>query len=48
MLERSVRRSSHTDTAVSLPAVARARGIEQVFDIIDQPALREFATLIKD
>jgi thiamine pyrophosphate-dependent acetolactate synthase large subunit-like protein len=38
--------TSHTDAAVSLPAVARACGIEQVFDIADERALREFATLM--
>jgi thiamine pyrophosphate-dependent acetolactate synthase large subunit-like protein len=38
--------ASHTDAAVSLPAVARACGIEQVFDIADKAALRKFAALI--
>jgi hypothetical protein len=36
----------HTDAAVSLPAVACACSIEQAFDIANQPALREFSTLI--
>ena len=37
---------SHTDTAVSLTGIARACGIEQVFDIGDEVALRDFATLM--
>ena len=38
--------ASHTDAAVSLPAVACACGIEHAFDITNEPALREFSTLI--
>jgi thiamine pyrophosphate-dependent acetolactate synthase large subunit-like protein len=37
---------SHTDFGVSLPGVARSCGIEAVFDIADEPALREFAALL--
>jgi thiamine pyrophosphate-dependent acetolactate synthase large subunit-like protein len=37
--------ASHTAEAVALTAVARACGIEQVFDIADDDALRYFATL---
>jgi hypothetical protein len=36
----------HTDAAVSLPAVARVCGIEQAFDIANEPALREFSRLM--
>jgi len=35
--------ASHTATAVELTGVARACGIEQVFDIADEAALRQFA-----
>ena len=38
--------TSHTDAAVSLPAVACACRIEQAFDITNEPALREFGTLM--
>jgi hypothetical protein len=38
--------ASHTDAAVSLPAVACACGIEQAFDITNEPALRAFSTLM--
>jgi thiamine pyrophosphate-dependent acetolactate synthase large subunit-like protein len=38
--------ASHTDAAVSLTGVARACGIEQVFDIGDERALRDFAKLL--
>ena len=38
--------ASHTDAAVSLPAVAGAGGIEQAFDITNEPTLREFSTLM--
>ena len=37
--------ASHTETAVELTGVARACGIEQVFDIADEAALRQFAGL---
>src|SRR5206468_7300004 len=38
--------ASHTATAVELTGVARACGIEQVFDIADEAALRQFAGLM--
>jgi thiamine pyrophosphate-dependent acetolactate synthase large subunit-like protein len=38
--------ASHTETAVELTGVARACGIEQVFDIADETALRQFAGLV--
>jgi thiamine pyrophosphate-dependent acetolactate synthase large subunit-like protein len=38
--------ASHTETAVELTGVARACGIEQVFDIADEAALRQFAGLV--
>jgi thiamine pyrophosphate-dependent acetolactate synthase large subunit-like protein len=38
--------ASHTDAAVSLPAVACACGIEQAFDVTNEPALRAFSTLM--
>jgi len=38
--------ASHTDSAVNLTGVARACGIEQVFDIADEAALRQFAGLV--
>jgi thiamine pyrophosphate-dependent acetolactate synthase large subunit-like protein len=38
--------ASHTETAVELAGVARACGIEQVFDIADEAALRQFAGLL--
>ena len=38
--------ASHTDAAVSLPAVACACRIELAFDITNVPALREFGTLM--
>jgi thiamine pyrophosphate-dependent acetolactate synthase large subunit-like protein len=38
--------ASHTEAAVSLPAVARACGIEQAFDVANEPALREFRKLM--
>ena len=34
---------SHTEFGVSLTGVARSCGIDMVFDITDEPALREFA-----
>jgi thiamine pyrophosphate-dependent acetolactate synthase large subunit-like protein len=37
---------SHTETAVELTGVARACGIEQVFDIADEAALLQFAGLV--
>jgi thiamine pyrophosphate-dependent acetolactate synthase large subunit-like protein len=37
---------SHTETVVELTGVARACGIEQVFDIADEAALRQFAGLV--
>ena len=39
--------ASHTDAAVSLPAVACACSIEQAFDITNEPALCEFSTLMR-
>jgi len=39
--------ASHTDAAVSLPAVACACSIEQAFDIANEPALCEFSTLMR-
>ena len=38
--------ASHTDCAVNLTGVARACGVEQVFDITDETALRHFAGLV--
>ena len=38
---------SHTDHGVSLCGVARSCGIESVYDISDQPALDEFARLLR-
>jgi thiamine pyrophosphate-dependent acetolactate synthase large subunit-like protein len=38
---------SHTDHGVSLCGVARSCGIEGVYDISDQPALDEFARLVR-
>jgi thiamine pyrophosphate-dependent acetolactate synthase large subunit-like protein len=38
--------ASHTDDAVNLTGVARACGIEQVFDITDEAMLRRFAELV--
>jgi thiamine pyrophosphate-dependent acetolactate synthase large subunit-like protein len=38
--------ASHTETAVELTGVARACGIDQVFDIADEPALLQFAGLM--
>jgi thiamine pyrophosphate-dependent acetolactate synthase large subunit-like protein len=35
--------ASHTDSGVSLIGVARSCGIDAVFDIADEPALRDFA-----
>src|SRR5436305_9573039 len=40
--------ASHTESAVSLTGVARACGIEQVFDIADEAALREFADRVRN
>jgi thiamine pyrophosphate-dependent acetolactate synthase large subunit-like protein len=37
---------SHTETAVELTGVAHACGIEQVLDIADDEALRQFAGLV--
>ena len=39
--------AGHIDAAVSLPAVACACGIEQPFDITNEPPLREFSTLMR-
>ena len=39
--------ASHTDGGVSLPGVARACGIEAVFDISDAAALGEFAAQLQ-
>ena len=38
--------ASHTDSNVALTGVARACGIEQVFDIADEAALQHFAGLV--
>src|SRR5438132_5272253 len=38
--------ASHTDGTVELTGVARACGIEQVFDIAEEAALRDFARLV--
>ena len=38
--------ASHTDSAVNLTGVARACGIEQVFDITDEATLRRLAELV--
>jgi len=38
--------ASHTDGAVNLTGVARACGIEQVFDITDEATLQRFAELV--
>jgi thiamine pyrophosphate-dependent acetolactate synthase large subunit-like protein len=38
---------SHTNAAVSLPGVARACGIEGVFDISDEAALTQFAARLQ-
>jgi thiamine pyrophosphate-dependent acetolactate synthase large subunit-like protein len=38
---------SHTDTAVQLTGVARACGIEAVFDFVDEAALAEFTHLVQ-
>src|SRR5205823_1225197 len=38
--------ASHTDNAVRLTELARACGIEQVFDIADASAMRHFAGVI--
>ena len=38
--------ASHTDRAVNLTGVARACGIEQVFDITDEATLRRLAELV--
>jgi len=38
--------ASHTDGTVNLTGVARACGIEQVFDIADEAALRHFTGLV--
>jgi thiamine pyrophosphate-dependent acetolactate synthase large subunit-like protein len=38
--------ASHTEEKTSLAAVARACGIETVFDIADEAALRDFARLL--
>ena len=38
--------TSHTDGPVSLTGVARACGIEQVFDIADEEPFRKFAELL--
>jgi len=38
--------ASHTDIAVELIGVARACGIEQVFDVTEETALRRFAELV--
>jgi len=37
--------ASHTDSAVALAGLARACGIQQVFDIADETALRHFTGL---
>ncbi len=39
---------SHTDSGVSLYGVARACGIDAVFDITEAAALREFAARLRD
>jgi thiamine pyrophosphate-dependent acetolactate synthase large subunit-like protein len=39
--------ASHTDSTVELTGVARACGIEQVFDIADEATLRHFAGLVR-
>ena len=39
--------ASHTDSAVNLTGVARACGIEQVFDITDEATLRRLAELVR-
>jgi hypothetical protein len=39
---------SHTDTAVSLPGVARSCGIARVFDIADAAGLAAFARQVHD
>ena len=39
---------SHTHAGVSLVGVARACGIDRVFDITDDAALREFAAQLHD
>jgi thiamine pyrophosphate-dependent acetolactate synthase large subunit-like protein len=39
--------ASHTDSAVNLTRVARACGIEQVFDITDEATLRRLAELVR-
>jgi hypothetical protein len=39
--------ASHTDGAVNLTGVARACGIEQVFDITDEATLRRLAELVR-
>jgi thiamine pyrophosphate-dependent acetolactate synthase large subunit-like protein len=39
--------ASHTDETVILTGVARACGIEQVFDISDEAALQHFAELVR-
>jgi thiamine pyrophosphate-dependent acetolactate synthase large subunit-like protein len=38
--------ASHTDSAVNLTGVARACGIERVFDITDEATLQRFAELV--
>jgi thiamine pyrophosphate-dependent acetolactate synthase large subunit-like protein len=38
--------ASHTETAVELTGVARACGIEQVFDVTDETTLQRFAGLV--
>ncbi|HEV2334635.1 MAG TPA: thiamine pyrophosphate-dependent enzyme [Stellaceae bacterium] len=40
--------ASHTEAGVSLCGVARACGIDLVFDITDEPALGEFAARLQD
>ncbi len=40
--------ASHTDAGVSLSGVARACGIDPVFDITDEPALNAFAARLHD
>jgi thiamine pyrophosphate-dependent acetolactate synthase large subunit-like protein len=40
--------ASHTADAVELAGVARACGFKEIFDITDEPGLREFAAHIQD
>ena len=40
--------ASHTNAGISLPGVAQACGIDAVFDVGDEPSLRQFAERLKN